>query len=321
MKLPGFLIAALLLTAPTAAMAARGIATDSVNLRAGPGTGFPVVDRIPAGAHVNIHGCLTGDAWCDVSWSGDRGWVSSEYLQYYYQNRYVYLPDYFDVIDVPVAPFVLGTYWANYYTGRPFYHRRTHWTNYWRSHARIAERPRHDHGRASAHARGGEQRIGHERGERRAIREQMGRERTERGRTAHMNERRMNERRGNAGKHHQFAGPHGTTRFSGAPNNRRGERSHFGRTAGAPPQAHARGGEPRAIGRPMAHGGRGGGVGTVGRAGGAPFHARAQMGAPRAPAPHAMGGAPRAMGGGAPHMAAPGGGGMAGHRGGGHGRH
>ena len=316
MKLPGFLIAALLLTAPTAALAARGIVTDSVNMRAGPGTGFPVVDRIPGGAHVNIHGCLRGDAWCDVSFAGDRGWVSSDNLQYYYRNRYVYLPDYVDVIDVPVVPFVLGTYWANYYASRPFYHRRTHWTNYWRSHARIAERPRNHHGRASAHARGGEQRIGHERGERRAIREQTGRERTERGRTAHMNERRMNERHGNsAGRHHQFAGPHGTTRFSGAPNNRRGESSHFGRTGGAPPQAHARGGEPRAIGRSMPHGGGGGGVATVGRAGGAPTQSRAQMGAPH-------GGAPRAMGGGAaPHMAAPGGGGMAGHRGGGHGRH
>ena len=49
MKLKGVLIAAVLLT-PTAALAAPGMVTASVGLRAGPGPGFPMVDRIPAGA-------------------------------------------------------------------------------------------------------------------------------------------------------------------------------------------------------------------------------------------------------------------------------
>lgn len=325
MKLRGLFIAALLLTVPTAAMAARGIVTDSVSLRAGPGDGFPVVDRIPGGAHVNIHGCLRGDAWCDVSWAGDRGWVSSEYLQYFYRSRYVYLPDYVDVIDVPVVPFVLGTYWANYYAGRPFFHRRAHWTSYWRSHARIAEQP--VRGGAIARTRGGEERFGRVDREQRGFRENRAfRENMERGRTARIsergaferrgmgiserrgvgvNERRglgVNERRGvAAGMRQPVAGPQG-----------RIERRQFGRAGQAPFQA--RGGEPRAVGRPVA--GPGAGPRTVGQAGGASFHSQAQMGAPRAPAA-----APHAMGGGAPHMAAPGGGGgMAGPRGGGHGR-
>src|SRR5437764_3937391 len=137
MRLRGIFVAAMLLT-PTAALAAPGIVTTSVGMRAGPGPGFPMVDRIPGGAHVNIHGCIRGDAWCDVSWSGDRGWVSSRYLEYLYRNRYVYLPDYVDVIDLPIVPFELNSYWSTYYAGRSWYHRRAYWSSYWQSHARFA---------------------------------------------------------------------------------------------------------------------------------------------------------------------------------------
>jgi uncharacterized protein YraI len=139
MRLKSALIAALLL-APTAALAAPGIVTVSTGLRAGPGSGFPLVDRIPGGARVNIHGCLRGNAWCDVSFSDDRGWVSSQYLEYLYRNHYVYLPDYVDEIDVPVAPFVLSSYWSSYYEARPWYRRHAYWNNYWTSHQRVAAR-------------------------------------------------------------------------------------------------------------------------------------------------------------------------------------
>src|ERR1700704_6591007 len=139
MKLRGLFIAAVLLM-PTAALAAPGIVTTTVSLRAGPGEGFPTVDRIPGGAGVNIHGCLRGTAWCDVSWSDDRGWVSSQYLEYLYRNGYVYLPDYVDELDVPVVPFVLTSCWSSYYAGRPWYHRRAYWSGYWQSHERFATR-------------------------------------------------------------------------------------------------------------------------------------------------------------------------------------
>jgi uncharacterized protein YraI len=140
MKLRGLFIGAAVLLMPTAALAAPGIVTTTVSLRAGPGEGFPTVDRIPSGARVNIHGCLRGTAWCDVSWSDDRGWVSSQYLEYLYRNRYVYLPDYVDEVDVPVVAFVLTSYWSSYYAGRPWYHRRAYWSGYWQSHERFATR-------------------------------------------------------------------------------------------------------------------------------------------------------------------------------------
>jgi len=139
MKLRTILVAAALL-APTAAFAAPGMVTASVGLRAGPGPGFPMVDRIPEGSRVNIHGCLRGNAWCDVSWTDDRGWVSAQYLEYLYRNHYVYLPDYADEVDVPVVPFVLSSYWSSCYAGRPWYHRRAHWNSYWTTHQRNAYR-------------------------------------------------------------------------------------------------------------------------------------------------------------------------------------
>ena len=97
------LVAALLLATPASALAAPGIVTASVNLRAGPSVDFPAVDRIPAGVPVNVLGCIRQDLWCDVSWEGERGWVAAQYLDYLYGDRYVYLPTYVDVIDVPVA--------------------------------------------------------------------------------------------------------------------------------------------------------------------------------------------------------------------------
>jgi uncharacterized protein YraI len=139
MRLRSVLVAALLL-APTAALAAPGIVTVPTGLRAGPGSGFPLVDRVPEGARVNIHGCLRGNAWCDVSFSDDRGWVSSQYLEYLYRNHYVYLPDYVDEIGVPVVPFVLSSYWSSYYGGRPWYRRQAYWNNYWTSHEGLASR-------------------------------------------------------------------------------------------------------------------------------------------------------------------------------------
>lgn len=272
MKLRAVFVAAMLLV-PTAALAAPGIVTTSVNMKAGPGEGFPTVDRIPAGARVNIHGCIRGDAWCDVGWSGDRGWVSSEYLEYLYRNHYAYLPDYVDVIDVPIVPFVLSSYWESYYAGRPWFHRRAYWNNYWQSHARFATHL--PAGRAARIGRS-ETRVGPN-----AIREQrLTRERTraEQGRLAHVN---------GAGRtlsrvQQPIPRAHAATRFSNAP------------AARATPH----------IAQPNL------GRANVGHVGGPPMNARAQMGGPRAaPAmPHVGGGgAPHINA--APRASAPAGGG------------
>ena len=276
MKPGGVFVAAMLLT-PTAALAAPGIVTESVSMRAGPGPGFPTVDRIPGGARVNIHGCIRGDAWCDVSWSDDRGWVSSQYLEYLYRNRYVYLPDYVDVVDVPEVPFVLNSYWASYYSGRPWYHRRAYWSSYWQSHARFATQIPADRstrlgrtetrtaateGRSHAGVAAGvmrEQRVAHVRGAQ-AAQEQ----RQEQRHLAHVN---------GAGRTVQqpIAREHKATRFSAAP--------------------AARPAMPAHIAQPNL------GRANVGHVGGPPMNAHAQMGAP-----HIAPAMPHVGGGGAPHV-------------------
>jgi len=64
------------LAAVTAADAA--VVTGDLNLRSGPGTGYRVIDTMPAGSYVDILGC-TG-SWCEVAFGGVTGYASASYL-------------------------------------------------------------------------------------------------------------------------------------------------------------------------------------------------------------------------------------------------
>jgi uncharacterized protein YraI len=304
MKLKPLLIAALLL-APTAALAAPGVVTVSVGMKAGPGPGFPTVDRIPGGTRVDIHGCLRGGAWCDVSWRDDRGWVSSRYLEYLYRNHYVYLPDYVDEVDV--VPFVLSSYWSSYYAGRPWYHRRAYWSGYWQSHARFATQMPANRsarfGRTEARTAVTGMRTPNE-----AAPSQLTRRQSlanlrgaplPQGRMAHIPQGRMAHINGAnrtfSGTPPVMARGHDTPHFSAAP-----------RVSAAP---MARPAMPAHIAQPGA-----------GHFGGSPMNAHAQMGAPRAaPAMPQIGGGPAHINaaprvGGGPPAAGPAAGGPPGHQ-------
>ncbi len=321
MRLRSVLVAALLL-APTAALAAPGIVTVSTGLRAGPGSGFPLVDRVPEGARVNIHGCLRGNAWCDVSFSDDRGWVSSQYLEYLYRNHYVYLPDYVDEIDVPVVPFVLNSYWSSYYEGRPWYRRHAYWDNYWNSHERLASRMTIDPraarigraatrdaavalGREGVHAKGnvnGGAAISRRDAAIAKRDAAIATERTRAGRT----ERSVNERanvQARTARDAQARMTHEQAASRAAARAQPMARAHETPRVSAAPAA--RPAMPHMARPNVSHG--------------SPMNAHAQMPAPRTATP-AM---PHAGGGGAPHIgAAPhGGGGPAGGPGGGHPKH
>jgi uncharacterized protein YraI len=65
-------------TALTAGAALAAVATSSVNVRTGPGTGYRIVDTLRPGERVAINGQSAG--WCRVSKSGPDGWVSCAYL-------------------------------------------------------------------------------------------------------------------------------------------------------------------------------------------------------------------------------------------------
>jgi len=79
------------LLASSPAFAEPGFLSASVNLRAGPGTHYPALLVIPAGAPLEIIGCLSGYGWCDVAWGDNRGWVSGRYLQSFAAGRPVAL--------------------------------------------------------------------------------------------------------------------------------------------------------------------------------------------------------------------------------------
>jgi uncharacterized protein YraI len=60
------------------AAAAPAVVDNDLNLRAGPGTEYPVVAAMPAGATVDVMGCEA--SWCRVAFNGTVGWASRAYI-------------------------------------------------------------------------------------------------------------------------------------------------------------------------------------------------------------------------------------------------
>jgi uncharacterized protein YraI len=129
-----------MVAAPSFAAAQDARVTADLNMRAGPSTNFPVVDVIPESAPVDVHGCVRGYSWCDVSSQGSRGWVSANYLSYASGGSYVPLLSYTEEIDVPIITFSVGSYWDSYYRDRPWYGRRAIWRDRWRDNWRDIRR-------------------------------------------------------------------------------------------------------------------------------------------------------------------------------------
>jgi len=120
--------------APNLASALSAVVTETTDLRAGPAYDFPVVDSIPSDVSVNVHGCVRGYRWCDVSWRDARGWVAANELAYLYQGRRVTLVEYGPRVGLPIVAFAFDNYWDRYYRSRPFYGERARWRTVWRGH-------------------------------------------------------------------------------------------------------------------------------------------------------------------------------------------
>ncbi len=116
------MLLSLVVSGPAAAASAPPAVTAAdVNLRAGPGTNYPVVATIPYGAAVLVDGCLSDFAWCDVIWGGARGWAAAAYLQVMYRGAPVVLTA---RVASPIGINVVAfdrTYWARHYANRPWY--------------------------------------------------------------------------------------------------------------------------------------------------------------------------------------------------------
>lgn len=66
------------LATTAAASAAPAYATNNVNVRSGPGTGYAAIDTLRRGERVDVQQCR--GSWCYVVKPGPDGWVSSSYL-------------------------------------------------------------------------------------------------------------------------------------------------------------------------------------------------------------------------------------------------
>jgi uncharacterized protein YraI len=120
-------VAALMMMIPAATFAADGYVITNVNMYAGPDVQYPVVLTVPVNSWISVQGCTAGWQWCDVITGPYRGWVAGTYIAYMYNNQPVYVVDYGARIGIPIVSFTIGTYWARYYTSRPFYRDRARW--------------------------------------------------------------------------------------------------------------------------------------------------------------------------------------------------
>lgn len=117
-------VLALAALAPAAEAATAATTAATVNLRAGPSTGYPVVVRLPANAPLTLYGCNAGTTWCDVAADGERGWVSASHVRVAYRGSYAAVsPAVAPVVGVAVVGFSQA-YWRAHYVGRPWY---GHW--------------------------------------------------------------------------------------------------------------------------------------------------------------------------------------------------
>lgn len=119
-----------LLALPVVAAAQVAYTARDVNLRAGPDQGYPLVTWLPGGTPLQVYGCVDGYAWCDVEVSGARGWIYANYINYPYQSGQVPIYAYGPQLNIPLITFSIGTYWGNYYGGRPWYSNRNYWYGY-----------------------------------------------------------------------------------------------------------------------------------------------------------------------------------------------
>ncbi|MEN3974016.1 hypothetical protein [Emcibacter sp. SYSU 3D8] len=130
--LAGTVIAAGALAAATSAQAAAGFTTNSIELRSGPGAGYPSVGIIETNSAVEVNGCLQSWSWCDVTIGDNRGWVEGNALALEYQNNRTALVEVAPQANVGVVTFSLDDYWDTNYKTRTFYKERPRWQQYYR---------------------------------------------------------------------------------------------------------------------------------------------------------------------------------------------
>ncbi len=126
-RLAGALGLAVALVLPVSAAAQNAFTTQAVNMRAGPDRSFPLVAWIPAGASVQVFGCVEGWRWCDTQWGRNRGWVWSQALQTIFGSQPGVIFHGGPTLGIPLVTFSIGSYWGSFYRGRPWWDNRNYW--------------------------------------------------------------------------------------------------------------------------------------------------------------------------------------------------
>ncbi|MWD29247.1 DUF1236 domain-containing protein [Aquicoccus sp. SCR17] len=99
--------AAALLATMTAAPVAAAVdanATTDLNLRAGPGPQFEVVDVIANEGAVTVEACNESGQWCRVSYEDQTGWAYSPYLTATVKEEPVYVSESLPELEVDTVP-------------------------------------------------------------------------------------------------------------------------------------------------------------------------------------------------------------------------
>jgi uncharacterized protein YraI len=120
-------VALSLVIAATAAAQSIAYTNGPATLRVGPDREYPLIAAVPPGTQLQIFGCTDDYAWCDVTSGPDRGWIYARHLEYPYQGRRVLIYGRGPSLGLPIVTFSVGSYWDNYYRGRPWYGRRSYW--------------------------------------------------------------------------------------------------------------------------------------------------------------------------------------------------
>lgn len=120
-------LGAAMFAAPASA-AVSGVATDRLQLKAGPDYDYPTVAYVRSGTQLRINGCLNDWSWCDVATPRGRGWVVGDDVAAVREGRRI---AYGMPWGVPTLSFSVGTYWDRYYKDRSFYRERDNWDRRW----------------------------------------------------------------------------------------------------------------------------------------------------------------------------------------------
>lgn len=103
--------AALVLPALAAAQTLAYATYDGyTNVRAGPSTRYPVIAQLAPGAEVDVLGCLSDYAWCQILVDNLEGWVYSRRLEFDYSGQRYLVPEDYAHFGAPFVYFNFGNY-------------------------------------------------------------------------------------------------------------------------------------------------------------------------------------------------------------------